>query len=72
MAKVFDGDKLVMQIAKNGLNYAETAKRTGLHVNTVQLLCSGRNTKPKKLTIYKFASVLNCSPDDLMTETEDK
>ena len=68
MAKVFSSDKLLYQIALNGTTGAKTADKAGLHRNTVQYLINGRNKGATRLTLFKLAIALNCSPDDFLVD----
>lgn len=71
MAKVFSGEKLFYQVARNGITGAKAAEKAGLHRNTVQYLVNGRNTKPSKLTLLRLAIALNCSVDDFMIDEDE-
>lgn len=72
MAKVFSSDKLLYQIAKNGFKTVpQVAAKAGLHRNTLQYLINGRNKNATRLTLYKLAIVLHCSPDDFLTDTDE-
>lgn len=69
MSKIFDRDALVYQLAKKGMSVTELANKTGLHRNTIQYLINGQHNKPQKINLFRMAIALDCSPDDLMTET---
>ena len=72
MAKVFDSDKLLYQIALNGFKTsAQVAAKAGLHRNTLQNLIHGKNKTPERLTLFKLAIVLHCSPDDFLTDADE-
>lgn len=64
---VFSKEKYKNQLLLNGLTSREVAKRANITEVTISRAVVGKQ-QPKPPTVAKIASVLNCTPADLLEE----
>jgi len=55
---------------KAGISRAELARRSGVPLRTLEAWDSGQNIPRDVYQLYKVAKVLNCSIEDLITDSE--
>lgn len=62
--------KIIYYKKKLGLKNKDISERTGLPVDTISRICTGKTRDPKYTTVKLIADAFDCSVDDLVGNDE--